>query len=226
MIKKPAMPKRSTFKSQIEASVRRTKQESLGYKKARENFSDLTESDPLTFDKKKYITKEYTDVEVHLSGGIGCEFQGLPAPYECDFLIRSYLKTSGKHSRLVISSIHNTRHEELGRTYFLIKKEALSNQLKKQIYKAYLEFTAENKIKPLSFKDFRADSFFIQEQSAVVKYLDPEIRYDLNYRERLKTSRTKDLKGILLDIEDKWGIKMRVVPNPGHSFDYRLGKFY
>lgn len=221
--------RRPTFKSQIESVPGRIKHEIFGYKKPREKFIDETlkaDEYKVKYDKKhKYMNGEYTEIHTHLCNPlIDCE--STPSPHDFLDWIKNYLTTGGKSNRAVISSIHHKTGEELGRVHILFKKEALEKQMKSHIYNAYLKFAKEKGRQPLPFERFNADLFFLQESGKVANYFNELIQKDFDFEKRLKNSKTKDLREIFIDIEKKWGIKIRTFSHPRHSFDYKKGSFF
>lgn len=223
------MPKRPTFKYQIENRSGVKDHEVFGYKKPRGEFIEKTrkaEENRVRYDEEeKYKTGEYTEIHTHTCNPeIICE--STPSPHDFLDWVTDYLTTNGKKNRAVVSSIHFKTGEEIGRVHVLFKKDALQNQLKKHIYNIYLESTLKNGRQPQPFEKFNADLFFLTESGKARAYLGNLIKKDFDFEIRLKNSKTKDLREIFIDIERKWGIKIRSFSHPGHKFDYRKGSFY
>ena len=220
---------KKTFKEQIESIAGVVKEEKHGYKKPREKFIDETvKADKFSVqynEKHKYLSGEYTEIHTHLCNPKEiCE--STPSPHDFLGWVEDHLTTSGKKNRAVVSSIHFKTGKELGRVHVLFKKDALQNQLHKHIYESYLESSLKNGRQPLPIERFNADLFFLQERGKVSKYLNELIQKDFDFENRLKSSKTKDLREIFIDIEKKWGIKIRPFSHPGHNFNYKTGSFY
>lgn len=221
--------KRPIFKSQIESIPGRIKHEIFGYKKPRAKFIEKTakaDAYKVSYDEQhKYLNGGYTEIHTHQCNP-KTNFESIPSPHDFLGWIDDYLTTSGKKNRAVVSSIHFKNGEELGRVHVVFKKEALGKQLRSHIYSSYLDFSKKNGRQPLPFEKFNADLFFLQESGKVRRYLNAMIEKDFDFENRFKISKIKDLRVIFLDIEKKWGIKIRAFSHPGHSFDYKRGTFY
>ncbi len=228
-IPKSFIKSKKTFKEQIESVSRKAKTEVCGFKKPREKFIDETiKADKISviFDDKPIYSKgEYTQIHTHFCDPkVYCE--STPGPFDFLGWVDNNLTTGGKMNRAVVSSIHFKTGKELGRLHILFKKDSLDKQLKGHIYDAYLEFAKKNGRQPLPLERFNADLFFLQESGKVRRYLNTMIEKDFDFETRLKNSKTKDLREIFLDIEKKWGIKIRPFSHPGHNFNYKTGSFY
>lgn len=228
-IKSKVTTKRPTFKEQIESISGRTKHEIFGYKKPRRRFIDKTikvnENRVRYNERRKYLTGEYTEVHTHLCNP-KLPTESTPSPHDFLGWVEDYITTSGKKNKAVVSSVHFENGKELGRVHVLFRKDALNNQIRKLIYDSYVESAKKNKRQIIPFEKFNADLFFFQESRKARTYLNNMIEKDFDFEKRLKFSKTKDLREVFKDIENKWGIKIRPFSHPGHAFDYKRGTFY
>lgn len=223
------MPARPTFKSQIERIPGRVKHEIFGYKKAREKFIEKTtfaDENTADYDKEdRFVNEKYTQIHTHLCNP-KLELESVPSVDDLYNWVDNYLTTNGKARRNVVSSTHFKNGEELGRLHVVIKKEAFVKQLSNIIFDCYCEFMLRNGRKPNTKDHFNAELFLYQERGKVMTYLKKKIEIELRFETLLENSKTKDLRDVFKDIEEKWGIKIRPFSHPGHAFDYKRGTFY
>lgn len=220
------VPKK-TFKEQIESVPNRTKHEIFGYKKPRGRFINKTQNATeftVRFNEKhKYTTGKYSEIHTHLCNP-KIPFESVPSPHDFVGWIDDYITTNGKKNRAVVSSVHFKSGKELGRVHVLVKKDALNNQLRKHIYTVYADFAKKNNRTITPFERFNADLYFLQESGKVRRYLKQKIDYDFDFEKRMKSSKLT-LKEIFIDVEKKWGVKVRAFSHPGQNFDYISGSF-